>query len=446
MGYTLTVVMISAAIAITSTVFAQPLTDEEKSAAKKTDDAIQSAALKLSDQDMTWWRDARFGMFIHWGLYAIPAEGEWVMHNKKIPADEYAKLADQFNPQHFDATRWAAIAKRAGMKYMVLTARHHDGFALWNSPSSWHHYNSFDTAAHRDFVKEYTSACRDAGLKVGLYYSPMDWRFPGYFHPKEQPESAQEMKKQCWGQVRELMSNYGPIDVLWYDGGWLAHHGSDADAAWLWEPIKLNAMVRELQPKVVISPRSGWEGDFTCDEGGHAVTGPIRKGPWEKCLNLNETSWGYNKQQKLMSLPRAIHMLIDVAVRGGNVLLNVGPDPDGVIPETHVKRLEEVGDWMNQFGEAIYATRAGPFEPTDGIVGSTYRGDTVYLLISKRPDDEMIKLPPLKNKIVKCDSLTGGAAAFTQTDESIGVSLKNAKEDSASAVTIVRLKLQDPLP
>jgi alpha-L-fucosidase len=428
------------------TVLAQPMTDEQNSAAKKTDDAIVSRDLKLSDADMAWWRDARFGMFIHWGLYAIPAEGEWIMHNKKIPADEYAKLADQFNPQKFDATKWAAIAKRAGMKYMVLTSRHHDGFALWNSPSSWKHFNSVEAAAHRDFVKEYTAACREAGLKVGLYYSPMDWRFEGYFHPREKPESAQALKEQGYGQVRELMSNYGKIDILWYDGGWLAHKGTDADAAWFWEPLKLNAMVRQLQPKVVISPRSGWEGDFTCDEGPQAIKGPIRKGPWEKCLNLNETAWGYTSGQNLMPLKRAIHMLIDAVVRDGNVLLNVGPDRDGVIPDAHVRRLEEIGDWLNAYGEAIYATRAGPFEPIDGVVGSTHRGNTVYLLITNAPESGELKLPSLNEKVTDVKSLSGGEASVSQAADATNVSLKSAKPDPAAGVMVLKLTLDRDVP
>jgi alpha-L-fucosidase len=234
----------------------------EKYGGVKGDKGIIAPELNLSAEQMKWWQDSKFGMFIHWGLYAIEGKGEWAMFNNKIPAEEYAKLAEKFNPQHFDATAWANVAKEAGMKYMVLTARHHDGFALWNSPSSYLHFNSFETASHRDFVKEYTEACRKAGLAVGLYYSPMDWRFPGYFKPKELVENAGLMKKQGYGQVEELMKNYGKIDILWYDGGWLAHTGTDADAAWFWEPVKLNKMVRQYQRNVVISPRSGWEGDF----------------------------------------------------------------------------------------------------------------------------------------------------------------------------------------
>jgi alpha-L-fucosidase len=239
------------------------------------------------------------------------------------------------------------------MNYMVLTARHHDGFALWDSEASYQGYCSAKRAAKRDFVAEYVKACREAGLGVGLYYSPMDWRFPGYFKPKELPENAALMKKQCYGQIEELMENYGKIDVLWYDGSWLAHQGTDADAAWLWEPVKLNSMVRKYQPKVVISPRSGWEGDFKVQEGSGPVTGPIIDTPWEKCLNLNKTSWGFNTVQKLMTPQEIIRYLVDTVDRGGNMLLNVGPDRDGGLNLTERASTERKPAPSNRWTDRI---------------------------------------------------------------------------------------------
>ena len=239
----------------TSVLIAQEMQGDElksmqKSAILSTSPANNGFSMELPRKVVQHWQDLKFGMFIHWGLYSILGRGEWAMFNEKIDAETYAKLANQFNPNGFDADKWATIAKNAGMRYMVLTARHHEGFALWNSPSSYGNFTTFATASKRDFVAEYTKACRKAGLQVGLYYSPMDWRFPGYFQPKELPENAALMKKQAYGQVEELMRNYGKVDILWYDGGWLAHKGSDADAAWFWEPQKLNALVRKLQPTV----------------------------------------------------------------------------------------------------------------------------------------------------------------------------------------------------
>jgi alpha-L-fucosidase len=420
--------------------------DELKSQQKsslvfKSRDSVKAPGLKLDRKDMSWWEDAKFGLFIHWGLYAIPARGEWTMHNDKIPAAEYAKLADEFKPQHFDAAAWARVAKAAGMKYMVLTARHHDGFALWDSPASYGDFNSMETAAHRDFVAEYTKACRDAGLRVGLYYSPMDWRFPGYFQPKELADNAALMKKQGYGQVEELMSKYGRIDVLWYDGGWLAHSGTDADAAWFWEPVKLNQMVRKHQPLAVINPRSGWEGDYQCDEGGHDVKGPIVNDvPWEKCLNLNIASWGFNNWQNLMTRDAIIRMLVNVVGRGGNVLLNVGPDREGVIPPTHAQRLMEVGQWLETHGAAIYGTRPGPFQPGDWGV-STHRDKTVYVHVLKWPG-EKLKLPALPAKVMRASVLTGGAVNISQTDDGLELSVPPAHRSDLD--TVIALELDRP--
>jgi alpha-L-fucosidase len=391
-------------------------------------------ALALSPADMQWWLDAKFGMFIHWGLYAIPAQGEWYMNDKKVPADEYRKLMEQFNPQHYDPAAWVKAARDAGMKYMVLTGRHHDGFALWDSPSSWKEFDAVHSAAKRDLIAPYVKAARSAGMRVGLYYSPMDWRFPGYFDPKGQPENAALLKKQAWGQVEELLTKYGQIDVLWYDGGWMSMRGSDADAEPFWESNKLAWYARSINPKLIISQRSGWIGDFDTAEGGAPVTGPIRKRPWEKCLNLNDVSWGYSTQQKVMSCDQVVTMLVNTVVRGGNVLLNVGPDKDGVIPDAHVARLKEIGDWLAKYGESIYSTRPGPFQPVDRQYGATYRGKTIYVHIWKWPADTLV-LPALKEKIASARALTrDGPVAFTQSDSNVTLSFPVEKHDALDTI------------
>ena len=420
------------------------LKSKEKSAMVfKEGNDIKDERFKLAPEDMAWWRDAKFGMFIHWGLYAIPATGEWTMFRQNVPAAEYAKLADEFVPKRFDARTWSKAAKDAGMKYMVLTARHHDGFALWNSPSSHQDFCSGKSAAKRDFVAEYVTACREQGLGVGLYYSPMDWRFPGYFKPKELPESAGLMKRQCYGQVAELMRNYGKIDVLWYDGSWLAHKGTDADAAWLWEPLKLNSMVRELQPKVVINPRSGWQGDFKVQEGGNQISGPIIDTPWEKCLNLNKTSWGFNSAQKLMTSREIVRFLVDCVGRGGNMLLNVGPDRDGEIPEAHVVILKQVGDWLATQGHSIYGTKPGPFQPEDGIFSSTHKENRIYVhVLANGSDSATIMLPPIDRKIVSFSLLSSGRMNCTQSPSGIDLKIDNRSNDGFPAV--VELILDSP--
>jgi alpha-L-fucosidase len=229
--------------------------------------------------------------------------------------------------------------------------------------------------------------------------------------------------------------------------------GSDADAAPFWESDKLAQMARSCQPKVVISPRSGWVGDFGTDEGGAAVAGPIRNGPWEKCLNLNETTWGYNTRQRLMSRDRALNMLINTVVRGGNMLLNVGPDKDGVIPDGHVARLKEIGDWLGKHGESIYGTRPGPFQPVDGQYGATCRGKTIFVHIlswapraasgqqraspatATVPQLDTLVLPALKQKITDVRVLTGdGVATFTQSEAEVTLRLPAEKHDALDTI------------
>jgi alpha-L-fucosidase len=425
-----------------------PTDDEQKSEQKSEivfsgDDGIKDERLNLPAKDMEWWQDAKFGMFIHWGLYAIPATGEWTMFRQKIPAEEYAKLADEFIPKHFDARRWARIARQAGMNYMVLTARHHDGFALWDSPASYQGYCSGRSAAKRDFVAEYVQACREAGLGVGLYYSPMDWRFPGYFKPKELAANAALMKQQCYGQMNELMTNYGRIDILWYDGSWLSHDGTDADAAWLWEPLKLNSMVRKHQPGIVINPRSGWQGDFKVQEGGKPITGPIIGTPWEKCLNLNKSSWGYNSVQRLMTPQEVVRFLIDTAGRGGNLLLNVGPDRDGVIPPSHVAVLKEVGNWLGAYGTGIYGTKAGPFQPKDGVYSSTHKGNRIHIHVQITGADAAdVSLPPINRKILSYSLLSAGSLVCEQTTSGIDLKISKHRDDGYPAV--VELVMDHP--
>ena len=193
---------------------------------------VRVPGLKLKDEDLRWWRDAKVGMFIHWGLYSILGRGEWARFAERLPYREYEALAEQFDPRDFSTDEWAEIAGELGAKYMVMVTRHHDGFALWDSEASWNGFTSYNAKAKRDFVGEFSDSCLRYGLRKGFYYSPMDWRFPGYFDPEHLTHSAALLKAQCYGQVEELMTRYGAPDILWYDGGWLAHKGSDTSSAW----------------------------------------------------------------------------------------------------------------------------------------------------------------------------------------------------------------------
>jgi alpha-L-fucosidase len=405
-------------------------------------DGIKARELNLSEEDMKWWLDAKVGLFIHWGLYSILAEGEWVMHNKQIPAEEYAKLAEEFNPGSFNAEEWAKIAKDAGAKYSVMVTRHHDGFAMWDSKSSYKDFTSAKTAAKRDFVKCYVEAFRNEGIAAGLYYSPMDWRFPGYFHPKEMIDNANLLKKQCYDQVEELVSQFGEISILWYDGGWLAHAGCDADAAWLWEPVKLNKMVRSYQPKIVINPRSGWEGDFKCDEGSRPISGQIVPFPWEKCFTLGG-AWGYTTDEEAMPIEQVLSLLINASIRNGNTLINVGPDRDGKIPENITNVLKQLGNWLKEKGESIYGTRGGPIQPVDSVYGTTYRDNLIYLHILDNIEFNKLMLPELKQKILNCQTLEGINIDFEQSSRGVKVLCSNIDFDGID--TIIKIELDAPV-
>ncbi len=400
---------------------------------------IRQPGLRLEADDLSWWRDAKFGLFIHWGLYSILGRGEWAMFNEGISALEYAKLSDQFAPRDFDVSSWTSLARDAHMSYAVLTTRHHDGFALWDSPSSHGAFDSMHSAARRDFVAEYVASCRETGLRVGLYYSPMDWRFPGYFKPKELLESALEMKAQAHGQVRELTHNYGPIDILWYDGAWLAHSGSDPDGAWLWDPITLHSIARDGNPKTLINPRSGWEGDFYCDEGSHGVSGEIVPVPWEKNLCIGSgNSWGWTADDPPRSFADLTGLLSDVWTRDGNVLLNVGPDKDGRVRAEDQERLREIGVWLGAVGEAVFGTRAGPFQPVDGVFGSTYRGSNIYLHVKDLEAFSRLVLPPISEKISACSFLDGAPIPWHQSDAAVVLNVRDASPRSGQS----RLGLQ----
>ena len=369
---------------------------------------------KASKETIEAWRDLKFGMFIHWGLYSVLGRGEWAMFNEQIDKDEYRKLKDEFKPDKFNASEWAETAKKAGMKYMVLTARHHDGFCLWDSKSSVGDFTSVNSAAQKDFIKDYTDACREKGLKTGIYYSPMDWRFPAFFLPNLYKKNALELREQCHNQLKELMTDYGKIDILWFDGGedfWLAH-GVDMVLAerpadykkrvqWedFWKSGKLNDMIRALQPGIITNDRLGLTqyGDYTSPEKKIGAFDTVH--PWETCETV-AGDWGYRPNSRIRSLRSLIGLLVNVVVAGGNLLLNVGPRPDGKIEPDQVKRLEEVGKWLEKYGESIYKTRGGPFK-CESFGGTVNKDNVLYIHITDW-QEECISLPDKGNPKVEC--------------------------------------------
>lgn len=359
------------------------------------------------EERIKWFHKARFGMFIHWGLYAIPARGEWVMLQEQIPAEEYAELAKKFKPSKFDADAWVALAKEAGMKYMVLTTRHHDGFCLFDSQVS--DFTSVKTAAKRDFVAEFVKACRRGRMKIGFYYSLLDWRFRGYHVGKDKdPGSVEAMVQQAHAQVRELMTNYGKIDIMWYDGGWVPELPREQIADY-WRSRELNEMVRSLQPHIIINNRSGLEEDLDTPEQHVTASRPGRG--WESCMTIGDScGWGYIRHNPNMkTVTQLIQHLVNAAAGEGNYLLNVGPKADGTIQREYVERLRAIGKWMKVNGESIYGSQRCPFG--GGIIGTTTaRDNTAYLHVFRWPGEEAC-IPRVGNKVKSATILATGKRA-----------------------------------
>lgn len=426
-------------IALTSNCFGQVVID---------------SSLLLPQRDMQWWRNAKFGLFIHFGLYSVLGQGEWAMFNKRMDTSEYGKLKDSFTVSKFSGKNWVDVAKDAGCKYMVVTSRHHDGFSLFNT--SFGNYNSMNSPAKKDLIKDYVDAAHRAGMKVGIYYSPLDWRYPGFFFPDLYYSNALEMKKQTYTQVRELLSNYGRIDILWYDGGedfWLGFGGLmwDGGKGWYtrgidkpykgkfsWEPIKLNTMVRELQPKIVINPRSGWMGDFDTQEV--RLRGRDSR-PWELCTNLSAGAWGWTPSAKdnIMSLDSCVRLLVSVVCQDGNLLLNVGPKADGEIEPAQVQRLKEIGDFLSKYGESIYNTTGGVWDAKWG--GTTFTDKAIYVHVLRVPADGKIILPSVLNKIKSAQYLqTNQKLIYKQTRDAI--ELMNVHGDKSTPDVVIKLNLE----
>lgn len=402
-----------------------------------------------------WWREARVGLFIHWGLYSILGRGEWVEWNEQIPTSEYAKLMAKFHPEHFSAQKWAQTAKDAGMKYVVLTARHHDGFALFNDPGS--NFTAVKSAAHHDFIADYVKAVRNAGLGVGLYYSPLDWRFPGFFFPDLYRNSAIALREQYRRQISELASNYGKLDILWFDGGgneWLGFGGVQFNGHWHarppdqpytgkfdWHDKQIVGYLRKMQPNIIINDRTDAPADFRSREGDGALGKFDNQTPWELCTTIVYGAWGYQRGAKVKSLAHILRLLIGAAGRDGNFLLNVGPRPDGEIEPTQAERLHEIGEWLKQNGESIYGTRGGPWLP--GKYGvSTHRGKDVYVHVLKVPESRTVALPNLPTRIVRMTDLRGNLVSYHQDGRYTKIKVPSVPSDTVDV--IIKIELAKP--
>ena len=316
------------------------------------------------DRRIQWWREAKFGMFIHWGLYSQLGRQEWVMSLEDIPVAEYEKLAKTFRPKPNPARDWARLAKQAGMKYMVLTTKHHEGFCNFDSKLT--DYCATKQGPGRDLVKEYVEAARAEGLRVGFYYSLMDWHHPDGMKAKDDSEARKRFVAYTHGQIRELMTNYGKIDILWYDVA------VPLDAAG-WESEKMNQMVLQLQPDIIINNRNWLAGDFSTPE----QTIEAAKGDWESCMTLND-SWGFTAADNNWKSPqRIVRNLVQCGQDGGNYLLNIGPMADGSIPDQSTRILGAVGTWMQKNSSAVYGTQKSRVNFSN-VAGFTRKGNTLY--------------------------------------------------------------------
>src|SRR5579883_1722029 len=367
----------------------------------------------IKEQRKAWFIQDRFGLFIHWGIYSLPARHEWVKNREHITDADYQRYFDHFDPDLFDPREWARYAKQAGMRYAVITTKHHDGFCLWDSQLT--DYKATNTPVGRDLLKPWVEAFRGEGLKVGFYHSLIDWHHPEFpvdgLHPQREDLAFREREKQrdirkyaeyLHGQVRELLTNYGPIDILWFDysysdqdWGWSKGKGKDD-----WQSEKLMQMVRELQPAILVNNRTQVDPDFYTPEqvqprGWVQINGqPVT---WEACQTLNG-SWGYDRDNLNWKSPDLLlRMLVDSVSKGGNLLLNVGPTARGEFDPRARSILERIGQWMRAHGRAIYGcTQSDYVAPPD--CRYTQRGNRLYLHVFAWPFRQ-IHLPGLGGKV-----------------------------------------------
>jgi len=427
--------------------------------------SISGEIKNAGDARMKWWREARFGMFIHWGIYAIPAgewngetnHAEWIRTTARIPLETYDKLVDQFNPVRFNAEEWVTIAKEAGMKYIVITSKHHDGFCLFDSKHT--DFDVMSTPFRRDILKELAETCHKQGVKICWYHSIMDWHHPDYLPRREweKDRSAEHSDFNRYvqymkNQLKELVTNYGEIGVLWFDGEWEStwnrEYGQD-----------LYKYVRGLQPSIIINNRvgagrSGMEGFSKEDEFAGDFGTPEQQIPttglpgvdWEACMTMNN-HWGYNKHDhNWKSTEDLLQMLADIASKGGNFLLNVGPTAEGLIPQPSIDRLRAMGKWMKINGESIYGTKASPFKNLKWgrFTKKSIKGGTrLYLHVFDWPEDGKLVVPGIFNQARQAYLLADPAMHLLEvhrSEDALIVAVPEIAPDTINSVVVLDIK------
>jgi len=397
-----------------------------------------------NQERLIWWREARFGMFIHWDMSSVagteiswsrlgpkPLDGSWGSPAGTGGDSIYDNLYKKFNPTKFDAKKWVEIAKNAGMKYMVFTAKHHGGFCMWNTKFT--DYSIMHTPFKHDVVKELSEACHKAGLHFGIYYSPRDWHNPDYGMGDNS-----RYETYMTGQLTELLTNYGQVDVVWFDSF------GTGESIKYWHADKVLALVRNLQPQTIINNRCSFFGehvpslqaDFDTPE---QVIGSYQTNRnWESCMCVVDApggGWSYRTDGKVKPFAECIRNLVACATGDGNLLLDVGPDSFGVIPADQANRLSQIGDWIRKYGFSVYETEGGPFR--NGTWGGcTYKGKKVYIhLFESAPD--LLELSAFKEKLVSVRNLTGGSVKVTAENEK--VEIRSTPKDRNSPDTIIEL-------
>src|SRR6266568_8382910 len=377
-----------------------------------------------------WWREAKFGMFIHWGIYAVPADStdlaghkriaEWYFSNKQVQVAEYEKFASQFDPVQFDARAWVETAKNAGMKYIVITSKHHDGFSMFDTKMTG--YNVVQaTPWHHDPMKDLAAECQRQGLRLCFYHSIMDWHHPDYLPRRKwdtrpaDDASLDRYIEYMKGELRDLLTNYGPIGILWWDGGW-EHSAEEIHSA------EVNSYLRSLQPAIIINDRNKLPEDYSTPEQDIPASALPGGRLWETCMTINDT-WGYAKNDtNWKSAEDLTRKLIDIASKGGNFLLNVGPTDQGVFPQAILERLARMGDWMRANGASVYSSTQCPFRnlPFDGRC--TVNGSKLYLQVFEWPAGGLT-IRDLETAVTRARALDGGETLALSMESMGGASL-----------------------
>ncbi len=406
----------------------------------------EDAKLTPREETRQWFREAKFGMFIHWGIYALLGKGEWIRTVDKIPEQEYQKLVPRFNPKKFDPDAWADLAARAGMKYMVVTTKHHDGFCMFDAHNT--DWKVTRTPYGKDVLAEMTQAFEKKGITVGYYYSIMDWHHDDYlprleWEAETRPAEGHDVMdyiRYMREHITQLMTEYRPAPfVLWYDGGWMNKPEELAG-------VETNAMARELKPDILINDRHFTREDLVTPEQRIPPTGMLDENGepmlWEACITMTSHWWGYDKHEKVYKTPEfLIRMLVDIVSKGGNLLLNIGPKPDGTIQKEFVDRLVAIGKWMDKYSEAIYGTTASPFNLLPFYGRVTTKGDRLYVHVFEWPGDLTVRLPNLKNEVKRAYVLAKGEPALACVRDGADwvITLPKKAPDKSASVLVVEL-------